>query len=111
MPNTSNNSGIRDNHRRGNVADFLNAKVQASSRLSVVSAYFTIYAYEALKDKLDHIAHLDFLFGEPRFIGSIDPDRTDSKNALPENVPNGFARRWIYVLFVSRSYSTARCIT
>jgi SNF2 family DNA or RNA helicase len=79
MPNTSNNSGIRDNHRRGNVADFLNAKVQASSRLSVVSAYFTIYAYEALKDKLDHIAHLDFLFGEPRFISSLDPDKTEKK--------------------------------
>ena len=63
MPTPSTNSGIRDNHRRGNVADFLKAKVQTGSRLSVVSAYFTIYAYEALKDKLDNIEHLDFLFG------------------------------------------------
>ena len=39
-------SGIRDNHRRGAVADFLKAKVQSGSRLSVVSAYFTIYAYD-----------------------------------------------------------------
>jgi hypothetical protein len=79
MPTPSTNSGIRDNHRRGNVADFLKDKVQTGSRLSVVSAYFTIYAYEALKDKLDHIEHLDFLFGEPRFIASLDPDKTEKK--------------------------------
>jgi len=79
MPSSTGNSGIRDNHRRGNVADFLKAKVQTGSRLSVVSAYFTIYAYEALKDKLDHIEHLDFLFGEPRFISSLDPEKTEKK--------------------------------
>jgi hypothetical protein len=79
MPNSSNDSGIRDNHRRGIVADFLKAKVQTGSRLSVVSAYFTIYAYEALKDRLDQIEHLDFLFGEPRFIASLDPDKTEKK--------------------------------
>ena len=61
------------------VADFLKAKIRAGSRLSVVSAYFTIYAYEALKGHLDDIDHLDFLFGEPRFIASLDPDRTEKK--------------------------------
>src|SRR6266542_1531092 len=75
----ANNSDIRDNHRRGVVADFLKAKIQTGSRLSVVSAYFTIYAYEALKDRLDQIEHLDFLFGEPRFIASLDPDKTEKK--------------------------------
>ncbi len=79
MPTPANNSGIRDNHRRGVVADFLKTKIQSGSRLSVVSAYFTIYAYEALKDHLDHIEHLDFLFGEPRFISSLDPDKTEKK--------------------------------
>jgi hypothetical protein len=44
MPNPATNSGIRDNHKRGVVADFLKAKIQSGSRLSVVSAYFTIYA-------------------------------------------------------------------
>jgi hypothetical protein len=46
-------SGIRDNHKRGSVADFLRAKIQPGSRLSIVSAYFTIYAYDALKEHLD----------------------------------------------------------
>ena len=72
-------SGIRDNHHRGIVADFLRAKIQSGSRLSVVSAYFTIYAYDALRENLDKIDHLDFLFGEPRFITSLDPDKTETK--------------------------------
>ena len=42
MPSATNNSGIRDNHRRGLVADFLKTKIKGGSRLSVVSAYFTI---------------------------------------------------------------------
>jgi hypothetical protein len=79
MPGATSNSGIRDNHRRGLVADFLKAKIKEGSRLSVVSAYFTIYAYEALKSHLDRIDHLDFLFGEPRFIASLDPDKTEKK--------------------------------
>jgi SNF2 family DNA or RNA helicase len=79
MDAISNNSDIRDNHRRGTVADFLKTRVQTGSRLSVVSAYFTIYAYDALKEHLDRIDHLDFLFGEPRFIASLDPDRTEKK--------------------------------
>src|SRR3990170_6468252 len=73
-------SGIKDNYTRGTVADFLKAKIQDGSRLSVASAYFTIYAYDALKACLDKIEHLQFLFGEPRFIKSLDPDRTDKKS-------------------------------
>lgn len=79
MPDPATNSGIRDNHHRGVVADFLKAKIHAGSRLSVVSAYFTIYAYDALKTHLNEIDHLDFLFGEPRFIASLDPDKMEER--------------------------------
>ena len=72
-------SGIRDNYQRGRVGDFLKEKTQKGSTLSIVSAYFTIYAYEALKNNLDQIEHLRFLFGEPRFIRSLDPEKTDKK--------------------------------
>lgn len=77
-PSTSQH-GIKDNHSRGKVADFLAAKIAIDSKLSVVSAYFTIYAYEALSKELDGIESLRFLFGEPRFIASLDPDKTDKK--------------------------------
>jgi hypothetical protein len=79
MPTLTINSGLRDNHTRGTVADFLKGKIQDGSRLSVVSAYFTIYAYDALKDCLDHIDHLDFLFGEPSFVNRLDPSKTEKK--------------------------------
>lgn len=43
MSTPPNNSGLRDNHTRGTVADFLRAKTQSGSNLSIVSAYFTLY--------------------------------------------------------------------
>jgi ERCC4-related helicase len=72
-------SGIRDNRGRGKVAEFLREKAVSGSRLSVVSAYFTIYAYEALSTQLDGIDSLKFLFGEPKFIQTLDPEKTDKK--------------------------------
>ncbi|MCH8217521.1 MAG: hypothetical protein IH892_12225, partial [Planctomycetes bacterium] len=37
-------SGIRDNHNRGKIGDFLKEKIKPDSKLSFVSAFFTIYA-------------------------------------------------------------------
>lgn len=79
MPTTLNTSGLRDNHTRGSVADFLRAKIQTDSKLSIVSAYFTIYAFDALKDELERIEHLNFLFGEPSFVNRLDPSKTEKK--------------------------------
>lgn len=79
MPTPISNSGLRDNHTRGTVADFLRAKTQSGSNLSIVSACFTIYAYDALKEELDRIGHLDFLFGEPSFVNRLDPSKTEKK--------------------------------
>jgi hypothetical protein len=45
-------SAIRDNQGRGKVGDLLKEKIQQGSKLSIVSAYFTIYAYDQLKEKL-----------------------------------------------------------
>lgn len=75
-------SGLRDNHTRGTVADFLHDKICDGSVLSIVSAYFTIYAYDALKAVLEQIEHLDFLFGEPSFVNRLDPNKTDKKSFL-----------------------------
>ncbi len=83
QPNTADHGltrfGLRDNHTRGSVADFLRTTVREASLLSVVSAYFTIYAFDAMKQSLGLIDHLDFLFGEPTFINRLDPDKTETK--------------------------------
>ena len=63
--------GIRDNHGRGRVSDFLIEKVVPGSALSIVSAYFTTYAYEALAGQFEQIDGLRFPFGEPRFVANL----------------------------------------
>lgn len=82
MPDASHMTGIWDNHKRGAVGEFLKDRIKSGSDLSFVSAYFTIYAYDALKAKLDGISKLRFLFGEPRFIASLDPDKTETKSFI-----------------------------
>ena len=73
-------TGIRDNHSKGIVGDFLKQVILKDSDVSIVSAYFTIYAYHHLKNSLDGINKLRFLFGEPTFIKSMDPNKTNLKD-------------------------------
>lgn len=61
-------SGIRDNRDRGSAYQFVSERGLEGSRLSVVSAYFTTFAYEYLRTTLDHVEGMRFLFGEPRFL-------------------------------------------
>ena len=77
--NASLKSGIRDNLLRETVHDFLEQEIQDGSALSIVSAYFTIYAYEKMKDSLNQIEGLRFLFGDPDFVKRMDPNNEDKK--------------------------------
>ena len=63
----------------GTVANFLKDKIQDGASLSFVSAYFTINAFNALRDSLMDIDNLRFLFGEPNIVGGMDPSKTESK--------------------------------
>ena len=74
-------SAIRDNYRSGSVGDFLRDAVTPESDIAIVSAYFTIHAYAKLKDNFDAINRLKFLFGEPTFIKSVNPEGSDIRNA------------------------------
>lgn len=68
---------IRDNKDYGSVGEFLKYVVKEGSEISVVSAYFTIFAYYGLHEQLDSIKSMKFLFGEPTFITS---DNVDVRN-------------------------------
>jgi len=79
-------SGIRDNVSRGKAGGFLASHLGSESSVSIVSAYFTIHTYHALKQKLDNISHLRFLFGDPQFINRLDKDSKESRAfSLTEN--------------------------
>lgn len=73
-------TSILDNNKHGSVGQFLIDTIKQGSNLSIVSAYFTIYAYKHLKTQLDHIEHLTFLFGEPTFIKSLDPTKINKRD-------------------------------
>ena len=75
-----NYSAIRDNYTHGSVGDFLKQAILSNSKVSIVSAYFTIYAYHQLKDNLDGINNLRFLFGDPTFIKAVDPDKVNTRD-------------------------------
>ncbi len=87
------NSGIRDNHSRGTVASFLEQKIVEGSQLSIVSAYFTIFAYQALRTNLDCVERVQFLFGEPTFIKSIDPEKSEQKRFAIDDDGLGLVNR------------------
>ena len=70
---------IIDNRQR-RVGDFLRERMEPGSDLSIVSAYFTIYAYEALREVLEKADRARFLYGEPQSGGALDPDVGEAKS-------------------------------
>ncbi|MCD4751967.1 MAG: DEAD/DEAH box helicase family protein [Anaerolineaceae bacterium] len=57
-----------DNKGNGKVCDELVKNIQTGSRLSVISAYFTIYAFDELRKELEKIESMKFIFTEPTFV-------------------------------------------
>ncbi len=77
MPQPDQSSGIRDNHSRGSVGDFLRQQLKPGANLDLVTAYFTIFAYDKLRTELNQLGRIRLLFGEAAFIKAIDPDAKD----------------------------------
>lgn len=57
-----------DNKIQGRVIDKLKEDLKEGTKVSIISAYFTIYAYEHLRKELNKIEKLRLLFSEPTFI-------------------------------------------
>ena len=57
-----------DNKRNGKVSDELRENLGKGSKVSVISAYFTIYAFNDLKKELSKIDKMRFIFTEPTFV-------------------------------------------
>ena len=59
---------ILDNKQQGRVIDELRQGIQPGAKMSVISAFFTIYAYEELKKELSQIDELRFIFTTTSYI-------------------------------------------
>ena len=71
--------GILDNRSRGAAGDFLKAHLKEGTELSVVSAYFTISAYEALKEELEQVERMRFLYGAPDHLQALGRDNRPAR--------------------------------
>jgi len=58
---------IIDNKLNGKVIEELRDNLRKGSKLSIISAYFTIYAFEELKKELSKVDELKFIFTEPSY--------------------------------------------
>ena len=63
---------ILDNRQRC-VVDHLRQHLSAAEVFCLVSAYFTIYGYEALQSELRGVGDVRFLFGDPASVSELDP--------------------------------------
>lgn len=72
-------SVIVDNQSR-QVGDVLRQHLAPGTSMSVVSAFFTIYAYGALKESLETAGQVRFLYGDPRGVGDVDPSDSQAKS-------------------------------
>ena len=79
---------ILDNRKYGNVVDSIRGDILPDSQISIISAFFTIFAYKELQIELNKIHKLRFLFTEPSFKdNSIEIHREFNINGdIKENI-------------------------
>lgn len=57
-----------DNKKNGTVHEELRENLKKDSKLSIISAYFTMYAYFELRNELSKIDNMRFIFTKPSFL-------------------------------------------
>ena len=97
MPPAASISGIKDNHSRGSVGDFLRRHLKPGADLDLVTAYFTVFAYDKLRIELNQLGRIRLLFGEAAFIKNVDPERKDGATYVLKDdgltLSNGLSQR------------------
>lgn len=56
---------LLDNKKTGKVGDKLKENIESNSKLSIISALFSIYGFDALQKELSKVENARFLFSEP----------------------------------------------
>lgn len=62
----------------------LSVEIKKSSKLSIAAAYFSIYAFEALKKELSKIDELRFIFTDPTFIQNENSKKEKREFYIPK---------------------------
>ena len=64
-----------DNVGPNRLGDALAASLDEGARLSIISSFFTVFAYGELKDELSRVDAVRFLFSEPTFVKRMASDK------------------------------------
>lgn len=64
-----------DNIGPNRLGDALAASIDEDAKLSIISSYFTIFAYGELKEELAKVDDLRFVFSEPTFVKQMQEDK------------------------------------
>lgn len=67
-------------NRALSVGKYLKDRLNSNATLKMVSAYFTIYGFEAMQEKLEETKQVKFLYGDPSNIQNLDPEQKDTKS-------------------------------
>ncbi len=70
------------------LGDDLKSALQPGAKLKIAAPSFSIYAYEALKDKLEQIDSLEFIFTAPAFVPNQVTDKV-RKERREFHIPKG----------------------
>jgi superfamily II DNA or RNA helicase len=86
-PKDTISQNILDNlSQNSKLGNFLQQTIRPNAELSIVSAYFTIHAFHALRPQLESISKLRFLFGEPTFLKNDLQNPHKSFNIQEDNL-------------------------
>ncbi|QYZ65366.1 MAG: helicase [Gammaproteobacteria bacterium (ex Lamellibrachia satsuma)] len=77
------------------LGDSFKQTITSGSKLKIAASCFSIYAYEALKDELEHIDSLEFIFTAPTFVPNEVSDRI-TKERREFHIPKSERERSFY---------------
>ena len=77
------------------LGDNLKQSIKSGTKLKIAASCFSIYAYEALKDELEKVDSLEFIFTDPTFTPSKVTDKT-KKERREFQIPKAERERSFY---------------
>lgn len=71
-----------DNVGRNRLGDALAKSIDEGAKLSIISSYFTVFAFSELKEELEKLDSVRFLFSEPTFVKRMATDKDPRQFAI-----------------------------
>ncbi|WP_191126358.1 helicase-related protein [Cerasibacillus terrae] len=81
---------LLDNKKMGSIGETIKENIKSNAKLSIMSAYFTIYAFNALKKELSKVDRVKFLFTEPSFTSTLHDIKESTTQLQRERSLSGF---------------------